>query len=433
MTINETANFLQICDLSNKSPLIEGLHGTGKSEIIRQYAAEHNLHCETLILSLMDVGDLIGLPRTIEVGGTLTTAWASPDWFQRVVNAAFPPVVNSDDLVWNDPAFKSFAVPRLSSTVDRTVLNAIYCEYVGQANDSLYIHTQSLVSYAKAKRSIVFLDEFNRAPVDILNASLQLVLDKRLHSHMLPVVGGKPTFVVAAINPADANYTVNTFDPALLDRFISTKVEADAKAWLDNYARPKGIAPVIRDFIAEHPNRIHFMPADGGVGATPRSWAALSDLISNFDKVPVEVHFQAIKGCIGTEVGSQFYSYFNNYTNVVKLEDIEKAITSRIKKDKDSSVESLGEVVSKMIDKQEALQKQELAENFYQKYITSKSAKAATPMLAYLYGLDLEILNGFLKTKRNDDVQNYLKLAEFDNELNQKGLFKRVTTKLATK
>ena len=53
MTINETGNFLHICDLSNKAPLIEGLHGTGKSEIIRQYAAEHDLHCETLILSLM--------------------------------------------------------------------------------------------------------------------------------------------------------------------------------------------------------------------------------------------------------------------------------------------------------------------------------------------------------------------------------------------
>ena len=115
MTVNETANFLQICDLSNKSPLIEGLHGLGKSEIIRQYAAEHNLHCETLILSLMDVGDLIGLPRTVEIGGTLTTAWASPDWFQRVVNAAWPVEFDTCDLVFHDKDFEKFVNQKLSS------------------------------------------------------------------------------------------------------------------------------------------------------------------------------------------------------------------------------------------------------------------------------------------------------------------------------
>ena len=82
------------------------------------------------------------------------------------------------------------------------------------------------------------------------------------------------------------------------------------------------------------------------------------------------------------------------------------------------------------------MQKTELTENLYKKYLVDNKNADATnslPLMATLYGLDLEILNGFLKTKRNDDVQNYLKLAEFDNELNQKGLFKRITTKLATK
>jgi len=430
MTINESVHFLTACDLANKSPLIQGVHGLGKSEIIRQYAAEHNMHCETLILSLMDVGDLIGLPRTIEVGGTLTTTWASPDWFQRVVNAAYPTTMSRDHLKFNDPLFADFALPRLSSSVERAELNALYCEYTGQYNDQLLLLTQNLVTYTKGRRSVVFLDEFNRAPVDILNASLQLVLDKRLHSHMLPTVNGLPTFVVAAINPSDANYTVNTFDPALLDRFVHAVVEPDASAWLENYARPKNVAPVIRDFIAEHPKRIHYTSANSDIGATPRSWAALSDLIANFDKVPPEIHFQVIKGCIGAEVGSQFYSYYNNYVHVVKMEDIEKLITTQAKK-KNSTVETIGAAVSKLIEKQEALQKTELAENFYSKYIKSPDAATAAPLIAFLYGLDLEILNGFLKNKKDSDVQSYMRLAEFDKVLNDKGLFKRVTTKLS--
>lgn len=114
MTINEATNFLKICDLSNKSPLIEGVHGTGKSEVVRQYAAAHNMHCETIILSLMDVGDLIGMPRTAEVGGVLTTVWAAPDWFQRVVNAAWPETVSYDDLKFTDLKFKAFIDAKLS-------------------------------------------------------------------------------------------------------------------------------------------------------------------------------------------------------------------------------------------------------------------------------------------------------------------------------
>lgn len=316
-------------------------------------------------------------------------------------------------------------------TITRQKLNDLYCEYTDQSPIGLKLHIQTLVTYKKSKRSILFLDELNRSPVDILNASLQLVLDKRLNDHVLPIVNGLPTFIVAAINPADSNYTVNTFDPALLDRFTHTVVEADAKSWLESYARPNNIAPVIRDFIAEYPNRIHYTPADDGVGCTPRSLAALSNILATFDKVPSEVHFALIKGCIGTEVGSQFFAYYNNYVKVVKLEDIEKAINAKIKRDKGVNIEAIGEVVAKMISSQEALQKSELAENFYQKYITAKDAKAAAPMLGYLYGLDLEILNGFLKSKRNDDIQNYLNLAKFDDELNDKGLFRRVVTKLA--
>ena len=113
MTINETGNFLHICDLSNKAPLIEGLHGTGKSEIIRQYAAEHDLHCETLILSLMDPSDLLGMPRTADIGGQLSTLWAAPIWYQRIVDAAWPAELNVEDLKFNDSAFEAYVLSKL--------------------------------------------------------------------------------------------------------------------------------------------------------------------------------------------------------------------------------------------------------------------------------------------------------------------------------
>lgn len=430
MNIKEAQKFIEAVDLVNKSPLITGLHGIGKSEVIRQYAEDNGLHCETLILSLMDTGDLLGLPRTAEVGGQLTTVWAAPAWFNRIVNAAFPPIVAMADLSFKDESFYSYVVDRVEGKhVDRAQLNDLYCTYTGVTNDRLYITTQNIVSYAKAKRSVLFLDEFNRAPIDVLNASLQLVLDKRLSDHLLPSVNGKPTFVIAAINPSDADYTVNSFDPALLDRFIHGTVEANAKAWLDDYARPKNLAQVVRDFIAEHPDRLHWTPADGGIGATPRSWTSLASIIDRIDVIAPEVHFQVMKGCIGHELASQFLSYYNNYSKVVKVEDVEKLVTTKAKRT--TNVETLGEHVNKLIATQEAMQKTELAENLFSKYITAPTANDALVLLSFLYGLDLEILNAFLKNKKESDLDNYLKLAEFDNVLNKKGLFKRITTKIA--
>lgn len=312
--------------------------------------------------------------------------------------------------------------------ITREQLNSLYHEFYGLVNDSLKLHIQDKVSYKKAKRSILLIDEMNRAHTDVLNASLQLVLDRRLNDHRLPIVNGKPTLVAAAINPADADYTVNTFDPALLDRFVVGTLDADTATWLDDFARPNDLAPVVRDFLAEHPDRIHYTPADNGVGATPRSWTALARVMANIDCVAPEVQFQVMKGCIGHELASQFLSYYNNYAKVVKVEDIEKLIATKSKRTTD--VEKLGDHVNKLIENQEAMQKTELAENMFAKYISAKDANAALPLIAFLYGLDLEILNGFLKNKKESDEANYKRLADFDGTLNNKGLFRRVTTRI---
>lgn len=313
-------------------------------------------------------------------------------------------------------------------TISREHLNNLYHEFYGLINDSLKLHIQDKVTYKKAKRSILLIDEMNRAHTDVLNASLQLVLDRRLNDHRLPIVGGKPTLVAAAINPADADYTVNTFDPALLDRFVVCHLDPDTATWLDDFARPNDLAPVVRDFLAEHPDRIHWTPADNGVGATPRSWTALARVMANIDRVAPEVQFQVMKGCIGHELASQFLSYYNNYAKVVKVEDVEKLIATKSKRTTD--VEKLGDHVNKLIENQEAMQKTELAENMFAKYISAKDANAALPLIAFLYGLDLEILNGFLKNKKESDEANYKRLADFDGTLNNKGLFRRVTTRI---
>jgi bisphosphoglycerate-independent phosphoglycerate mutase (AlkP superfamily) len=42
MNIAEAKQFIAVSDLINKTPLLQGVHGIGKSEIVRQYAEENN-------------------------------------------------------------------------------------------------------------------------------------------------------------------------------------------------------------------------------------------------------------------------------------------------------------------------------------------------------------------------------------------------------
>lgn len=314
-------------------------------------------------------------------------------------------------------------------TINREQLNDWYCEFIGKKVPELIIHLQSKVRYKHSKRAVLFLDELNRAPTDILSASLQLILDRRLNDFQLPIVNNKPTFVAAAINPSNDNYTVNTMDPALLDRFVSGTVEPDAKAWLD-WARQTDQAPIVRDFIAEHPARIHYVPADNSTGATPRSWASLSKIMKAIDTIPPSIHFQLIKGTIGSEVGSQFYSYYNNYYKVIRIEEIE-ALTAK-KAKTTSNPETIGTAIRKLIKDQEVIQKTELAEQLWSKYV-NKSATEALPLVSYLYALENEELNGFLVSKKKDDMKSYMSLSKLDGELNNKQLFRKLVAKIDTK
>lgn len=426
MNPGELKKFIKACHLAGHSPLIEGAHGVGKSDTIRQYAKENNMHCELLIMSLLDTADLCGIPRMVDIGGQHTTIWAAPSWLNRIVNNAWPTELAKEDLEFTDPKFAEKVNSELpEKVISREDLNNVYCRYTGTVNDNLYLHVQELVKYKKGKQSILFLDEMNRAPTDVLQPSLQLVLDKRMNDHQLPI----GTMVVAAVNPSDGDYNTNEFDGALLDRFVHAEAKADIKSWLD-WARSANVEQVVRDFLTEHPDRLHYTSKDGKSSATPRSWTALARTMSKIDQIPSEIHFQLMKGHIGQELASQFLSYYNNYFKVVKMDEIEALISKTAKRTTD--IDKLSKAVAKLIKDQEVIQKQELAEQFYAKYLDDKVTDKL-PLIVYLDAVELETLNGFLKSKKDADSANYSKLAKIDGELNNKNLFRKITTKAQAK
>ena len=428
MNINNSKLIIAAAALANHTVIMSGAHGIGKSSIVKQFAKENNKHCVELFLSHMEMGDVLGLPRTAEVAGVLTTTWSAPDWIQAIINRAFPPEVAIEDLQFNDAAFEKFvinssSIERLHHAIPRATLNTLYATFYGLFDDQLHlISNQTNLIYKKAVECVLFLDELNRAPIDVRQGTMQLILEKELHCHKLPYINGRQTQIVAAINPA-SDYQTDELDPALLDRFVFLEVEADVKAFLE-YARAKNLNDIVRAYLAEHPKDIftHSRDSKDPIGATPRSWEKMADFMQVIDKIQPEIQFDIFKGIIGTATASKFLQFFNNYSKVIKLADVEKAITKA--KKKDPALSYVSAEIAKMLEKQEAIQKIEMAEQFYAKYI-SKTDDAAYPLLAYLYSMDIELLAAFLKQQKANDMTNFNKLAKLD-EPNGKELFKKV-------
>lgn len=360
MDIKTAKKVIQAAILGDDTVLMEGLHGIGKSNIVKQFAEEGDYYLEELFLSHQEVGDLIGIPHTVEMDGNSVTTWSIPIWLQRMNTAS-----------------------------------------------------------KAGKKCILFLDELNRAPIDVRQSALQLVLERKIHEHSLPVLNGERTFVISAINPPD-DYQVDELDPALIDRFLYIQIEVDAPVWLD-YALKTNINSVIRDFISEFPNRLHWTPADGGIGATPRSWVKLSHIMDKVDQIDNDILMHIMKAKVGVEVAAQLYTFYNNYVDVIKVKDIEKIIQNN--KDTTDSIEELSGLISKLMQKTEAIQKSDLANQIADKYMKKKDI---FPLLTYLYSLEVEICVAFLKSYRQDEPNNYKRIAEIDNKLNNKKLFTRI-------
>lgn len=364
MDIKTAKQIIEAAALAEDAVLMEGQHGIGKSQIVEQFAEDNNYHLEILFLSHQEVGDLIGIPHMVERDGVQITTWSVPIWLQRMNQAA-----------------------------------------------------------AIGKRCVLFLDELNRAPIDVRQSALQLVLEGQIHEHCLPIVNDERTVIVSAINPSD-EYQVDELDPALLDRFLKVEVEADLKAWLA-WAKEAKVNKVVQDFLIEHSDRLHWTPADGGVGTSPRSWAKLGKFMDKVEQIPEEILFQVMKGKVGSEIGSQFYTFFKNYVDVIKIEDIEKIVQDN--KDKVKNIEELGEIIAEVMENTEAIQKTEMVNQLRDKY-KAEDETTMLPFYAYLYSLEMELAAAFLKGFRSDDSDGFKNLVQVDMKLNNKKLFTKIVS-----
>lgn len=289
------------------------------------------------------------------------------------------------------------------------------------------------------KRCLLFLDELNRAQVDVKNAALQLVLDKAIHQHILP----KNTLIVAAINPADSdgNYQVDDLDTALLDRFLLIDAEADVKDWIE-YGKEKGLSKVVLDFIAKNPKFLY--NKDNEKYATPRSWEMVSKYVMNFKNIPSELQINILTGKLGASTAAKFKIFYDNFKDQVVVYDVLKVVD-------DKDFKATTNNIIKLIDKLENIEKIELFNNIFERAFknidTSKfntlsedslkkvldekiDIKTQNAMIAYLYALEFENLATVVYDIKPKGINYLATIRILDTKLTGKpSLFEKLISK----
>ena len=170
---------------------------------------------------------------------------------------------------------------------------------------------------------VLFLDEVDRATLEVRQGIFELTDSRKLNGHHLH----EDTLVFAAVNGGESGeqYQVGEMDPAELDRWTVFDLEPSVEDWL-TWASDSGIDGAIWDFINH--NRQHLEHSDdfepNKVYPSRRSWERLNDCLTkgNLLEEASTTLFNLTAAFVGFEAAVAFNDFVANYDRQVSVEDI---------------------------------------------------------------------------------------------------------------
>jgi len=191
---------------------LKGAPGTGKSAILKSIADKNGWNFIDIRLSQVDSSEVIGIPVKSEVRGVGCMAYLPPQW-----------------------AVEANSTPTL-----------------------------------------VLFDELNRAQLDVRNASLQILLDRKVGQYAL----NENVYLASAGNLGEEDGTeVEELDSALNNRLVHVKHTLTFDEWVSEFAEAH-VHPFIVSFLRENTGYFHrIADNDSPAYPTPRSWTFLSNFI----------------------------------------------------------------------------------------------------------------------------------------------------------
>ena len=174
---------------------------------------------------------------------------------------------------------------------------------------------------------VLFLDEVDRATVEVRQGIFELTDSRKLNGHVLH----PETLVFAAVNGGEhgEQYQVGEMDPAELDRWTVFDVEPTVEDWL-SWAK-ENVSKVIWDFINQ--NRAHlehvgeFEP--NKVYPSRRSWDRLNECLETAGflsdenrKESLGMIYELTTAFVGFEAAVAFRDFAEKYESQVLVSDI---------------------------------------------------------------------------------------------------------------
>ena len=173
------------------------------------------------------------------------------------------------------------------------------------------------------KPVVLFLDEVDRATIEVRQGIFELTDSRKLNGHTLH----EGTLVFAAVNGGEhgSQYQVGEMDPAELDRWTVFDVEPSVEDWLA-WAKDTGISDITWDFINQ--NRAHLEHSDdfepNKVYPSRRSWERLDGCLQNANLLEEAspALYTLTSAFVGFEAAVTFNDFVQNYDRQVTIEDI---------------------------------------------------------------------------------------------------------------
>ena len=170
--------------------------------------------------------------------------------------------------------------------------------------------------------SVLFLDEVDRATLEVRQGIFELTDSRKLNGHYLH----EDTIIFAAINGGEhgEQYQVNDMDPAELDRWSVWDIEPTVEDWLA--WGKENVDSLVWDFVNN--NREH-LEHKGDIEPNKRypsrrSWKRLNDVLVGADlmKEASPAMFQLAQSFVGFEAAVALNDYAVNYERVVTVEQL---------------------------------------------------------------------------------------------------------------
>ena len=172
---------------------------------------------------------------------------------------------------------------------------------------------------------VLFLDEVDRATIEVRQGIFELTDSRKLNGHVLH----KDTLIFAAVNGGEHGdqYQVGEMDPAELDRWTVFDVEPTTEDWL-TWAKDK-VDSILWDFINQNRNHLEhtgdFEP--NKVYPSRRSWVRLNDCFAQASLLVEDADASLscslwLLALLAFEAAVSFKDFVDNYERQVTIENI---------------------------------------------------------------------------------------------------------------